>query len=120
MRAVGLRFIAAGRDYRHPSKENTLNVQTLAAVIISAWGLSACSTMVGAPATDQHATMNTEQKCAMYRETMQGRSPAEQRATAEAHIRMMHGSADTAHVDRHLQMMEQACGTNPAAGVIGR
>jgi hypothetical protein len=97
-----------------------LNVQTLTAVTIATWGLSACSTMDGPAATDQHATMNTEQKCAMYRQTMTGRSPAEQRATAEAHIRTMHGSVDAAHVDRHLQMMEQACGTNPAAGVIGR
>ena len=120
MSAAGQWFIAAGRDDRYPSQENTLSVQTLAAVTIAAWGLSACSTMGGAPAPDQHATMNTEQKCAMRRKSMEGKSPAEQRATAEAHIKAMHGSADAAHVDRHLQMMEQMCGTNPAAGVVGR
>ena len=56
----------------------------------------------------------------MHRETMDGKSPAEQRATAEAHITAMHGSVDAAHVDRHLRMMEQMCGAKPAAGVIGR
>jgi hypothetical protein len=97
-----------------------MNVQTLAAVTLAAWTLSACSTMDRTPAMDQHAAMNTSQKCAMHRKMMEGKSPAEQRAMAESHIAAMHGSTDTAHVDRHLQMMEQACGTNPAAGVIGR
>ena len=56
----------------------------------------------------------------MHRETMEGKSPAEQRAMAEAQITKMHGSADAAHIDRHMRMMEQTCGTNPAAGVVGR
>jgi hypothetical protein len=64
--------------------------------------------------------MNADPRCAMYRETMVGKSPLEQRAAAEAHITTMHGSADAAHIDRHLQMMEQMCGTPPAAGVVGR
>ena len=97
-----------------------MNVQTLAAVTIAAWGLSACTTMGGAPATEHHAAMNADQMCATHREAMQGKSPAEQRAMAEAHVKTMHGSADAAHVDRHLQMMEKTCGTNPAVGVVGR
>ena len=97
-----------------------MNLHTLAAAALAASALSACSTMDRPPATDQHAAMNTGQQCAMYRETMEGKSPAEQRATAEAHITRMHGSADAAHIDRHLRMMEQKCGTNPAAGVVGR
>jgi hypothetical protein len=30
----------------------------------------------------------------------------------------MHGSADSAHIDRHVRMMEQMCGTKPDAGAI--
>jgi hypothetical protein len=29
---------------------------------------------------------------------------------AEAHIVQMHGSADAAHIERHLRVMEQRCG----------
>lgn len=92
-----------------------MNVQTFAAAAFAAWGLSACGTMDGPPATGQHAATSAGQKCAMYRQTMEGKSPAEQRAAAEAHIITMHGSADAAHVDRHLRMMEQTCGAKPAA-----
>ena len=97
-----------------------MKAQTLAVVAIGALALSACGTLDGPPATGQHAGMDAGQKCAMHRATMEGKSPAEQQAAAEAHITAMHGSADAAHVDRHLQMMERTCGTNPAAGVIGR
>lgn len=91
----------------------------IAAVTIAAWGLSACSTM-NEPMTGEHAGMDAGPPCAMYRETMEGKSPAEQRAAAEAHIVKMHGNADAAHIDRHLRMMEQKCGAKPAAGVSGR
>jgi len=113
-------FNAPAKMMITPFQENALNPQTIAAVTVAAWALSACSTMDGAPATDQHAAMNAGQKCAMHRKSMEGKSPAEQRAMAESHIIAMHGSADAAHIDRHLQMMEQACGANPAAGVVGR
>jgi hypothetical protein len=49
---------------------------------------------------------------------MEGKSPAEQRAAAEAHITAMHGNADAAHVDQHLRMMEQMCGAKPTAGAV--
>jgi hypothetical protein len=49
---------------------------------------------------------------------MEGKSPAEQRAAAEAHITAMHGNADAAHVDRHLRMMGQMCGAKPTAGAV--
>jgi hypothetical protein len=52
--------------------------------------------------------------CAEYRATIAGRSPEEQRAAAEAHIIRMHGSADAQHVERHLRMMQQRCGSPPA------
>lgn len=49
--------------------------------------------------------------CAEYRATMAGRSVEEQRKASEAHIVRMHGSADAAHVERHMKMMEQRCGS---------
>ena len=96
-----------------------MKLQIFAAVTVAAWGLSACSTMDG-PTTGQHAGMNADEQCAMHRKAMEGKSPAEQRAAAEAHITAMHGSADAAHVDRHLRMMEQMCGANPVAGSVSR
>jgi hypothetical protein len=96
-----------------------LKPQILAAVTVAAWALSACSTMDGT-ATGQHAGMNADERCAMHRKAMEGKSPAEQRAAAEAHITAMHGSADAAHVDRHLRMMEQMCGAKPVAGPVSR
>ena len=96
-----------------------MKLQIFAAVTVAAWGLSACSTMDG-PTTAEHAGMYADQRCAMHRKAMEGKSPAEQRAAAEAHITAMHGSADAAHVDRHLRMMEQMCGANPVAGSVSR
>jgi hypothetical protein len=49
--------------------------------------------------------------CAEYRATMAGKSVEEQRKASEAHIVQMHGSADAAHIDRHMKMMEQRCGS---------
>ena len=103
--------------------ENTLKLQTLAIATVAAWALSACSTMDDPPATHQHAGMTASQKCSMYRETMEGKTPGEQRAAAEAHIITMHGSADAAHIDRHLRMIEQMCGAKsakPDAGPMPR
>ena len=96
-----------------------MKLQILAAVAVAAWGLSACSTMDG-PATGQHAGMNADERCSLHHKAMEGKSPAEQRAAAEAHVTAMHGSADAAHVDRHLRMMEQMCGAKPVAGAVSR
>ena len=71
-------------------------------------------------ATGQHAGMNADEQCAMHRKAMEGKPPAEQRAAAEAHIVAMHGSADAAHIDRHLRMMEQTCSAEPYAGTMRR
>ena len=48
--------------------------------------------------------------CAEYRASMAGKPVEEQRKAAEAHIIQMHGSADAAHIERHMRMMEQRCG----------
>lgn len=68
-----------------------------------------CSSMPGPAA---HHSGRTDY-CQEYRATMAGKSVEEQRKASEAHIVQMHGSADAAHVDRHMKMMEQRCG-NPA------
>lgn len=44
--------------------------------------------------------------CAAHR---QARTVEERRAAAEAHIVRMHGSADAAHIERHMAMMDQRC-----------
>jgi hypothetical protein len=69
--------------------------------------LAACGSL--APGQHHAATA-----CDEYRATIAGRSPEEQRAAAEAHIIRMHGSADSQHVERHLRMMQQRCGSPPA------
>lgn len=66
--------------------------------------MAGCSSMHG----DHHGGADY---CAQYRETMADSSLDEQRKVAEAHIVRMHGSADEAHVARHLRMMEQRCGS---------
>jgi hypothetical protein len=48
--------------------------------------------------------------CQLYRATLAGKSPDEQRAAAEAHVRSMHGSATPEHVAHHMRMMETHCG----------
>jgi hypothetical protein len=89
-----------------------VKLQVMTAVAFATMGLSACSTM-HTPMSGAHGA-NTEQRCAMYRSEMEGKSAAEQRAAAEAHITAMHGSSDAAHVDRHLRMMNQMCGVKSA------
>lgn len=75
--------------------------------------LSACSPMHSPMA--EHGSMMGTQGCEAHRQAMAGKTPAEQRAAAEAHIRAMHGSVDDAHVDRHMKMMGQRCGPAAAA-----
>ncbi len=72
----------------------------------------AASLLLAACTTSPHRAggMHSEQRCAAHRAEMAGKSPAEQRAAAAAHIRAMHGSADEAHIDRHLAMMAKRCG----------
>ena len=75
--------------------------------------LAGCAGALAACAHSPHHGDMT-QMCAEHRQSMAGKSPAEQRAAAEAQIRAMHGTADAAHVERHLRMMEQRCGPTPA------
>jgi hypothetical protein len=84
---------------------------SLLVVPLAAGLVSACSPMHG-PAGYQ-GPMAGDSRCAAHHREMAGKSPAEQRAAAEAHIRAMHGTAYAAHVERHLKMMEQRCGPPP-------
>lgn len=71
--------------------------------------LVALTLIAGCAANPAHRHGGTDY-CAEYRATMAGKSIEEQRTAAEAHIIQMHGSADAAHVERHMRMMEQRCG----------
>lgn len=54
-----------------------------------------------------HARM--AQMCEMHSQMTAGKSPAEQRATVEAHIKSMHGSVTPEMVSHHTKMMEMHC-----------
>ena len=76
---------------------------SLAALVLA----TGCSSMPGQSA---HHAMGADH-CTEYRTTMAGKSVEEQRKAAEAHIVRMHGASDPAHVERHMRMMEQRCGS---------
>lgn len=48
--------------------------------------------------------------CAMDKQMTEGKSPAEQRAAIEAHIKSMHGSVSPDMVAHHEKMMKMHCG----------
>lgn len=68
--------------------------------------LAACTTPHAPHGSDHQQAMTDA--CAAHR---QARTPEERRAAAEKHIVQMHGSADAQHVERHLRMMDQRCGS---------
>jgi uncharacterized protein YceK len=68
----------------------------------------AIALMAGCASTQSHR--HGADYCAEYRATMAGKSVEEQRKAAEAHIVEMHGTADAAHIERHMKMMERRCG----------
>ena len=71
--------------------------------------LAALALLVGCAAMHDHQHGATHY-CDEYRSTMAGKSVEEKRKAAEAHIVRMHGSADAAHIERHMRMIEQRCG----------
>lgn len=55
------------------------------------------------------------QMCAMHRQMMAGKSPAEQNAAMEAQMRSMHGgNVSPEQVRMHREMMEKNCAGTPA------
>lgn len=87
---------------------------SLLAIPFGAALVCACTPMHGQMSGGEGA-MPSERMCTMHRQMMAGKTPTEQRAAAEEHIRAMHGSVDNAHVERHMKMMEQKCGPIPTA-----
>lgn len=77
--------------------------------------LAACSTPPPAAHGPGHQQAMSD-ACAAHR---QAGTPEERRAAAEAHIVQMHGSADAQHVERHLRMMDQRCGSTGGAAKPG-
>ena len=75
--------------------------------------LAALALLAGCAAMHDHRYGATGY-CAEYRATMAGKSVEEKRQAAAAHIVSRHGSADAAHIERHMRMIEQRCGS--AAG----
>ena len=49
------------------------------------------------------------QMCQMHKQMTEGKSPAEQRAAVEEHVKSMHGSASPEMVAHHTKMMEMHC-----------
>lgn len=62
-----------------------------------------------------HGHARMAQMCEMHKQTTEGKSPAEQRAAAEAHVKAMHGSATPEMVAHHIKLMEMHCGHRAAA-----
>ena len=75
-------------------------------------GLGALVLVAGCSSVHRQAGhhANGSDYCAEYRATMAGKSVEDQRKASADHIVRMHGSADAAHVERHMKMMEQRCG----------
>jgi uncharacterized protein YceK len=71
--------------------------------------LAALALLAGCAAMHDHQQGATDY-CDEYRATMAGKSVEEKRKAAEARIVRMHGSADAAHIERHMRMIEQRCG----------
>jgi hypothetical protein len=72
---------------------------------------AACTTpSPGGRMGSEHGHMDMAQMCAMHRQSMEGKSPAEQQAAIEAHVRKMHGTASPEMVAMHRNMMDSRCG----------
>lgn len=80
--------------------------------------ISACATPHDRMLSGGHDSMDITRMCAMHRQMMAGKSPAEQQAAIEAHVKSMHGSADPQMMAMHRQRMDRHCagtGTAPNA-----
>lgn len=73
-----------------------------------------CALTLLAGCASTHSQQHGADYCAEYRATMAGKSVEEQRKAAEEHIIKMHGTADAAHIERHIKMMGQRC-SKPAS-----
>lgn len=90
-----------------------MKVQTVGAITVlgAALVVSGCATNQQAGMYDgegrSHGHMS--QMCEMHKQMTEGKSPAEQRAAIEEHVKSMHGSASPEMVAHHTKMMEMHC-----------
>ena len=91
-----------------------MRVQTLLGLAVTAL-LAACATPKEDRMGHGQSRMNMDAMCEMHRQATVGKSPAEQQAAIEAHIKSMHGTADPDMVAMHQRMMDSHCvsGTVP-------
>ena len=92
--------------------EMIMNVRVTAlAIALAASALAACSTQREPKMAGGHhmPMMDMAQMCDRHQKQMAGKSPEEQQAMMEQHIKAMHGSVDPQMVARHRQEMEQHC-----------
>lgn len=95
-----------------------MNVRTIGAITVLGGVL-----VVSGCATDRQSGMHDgegrshghmSQMCKMHGQMTEGKSPAEQRAAIEEHVKSMHGSASPEMVAHHTKMMEMHCGSADA------
>jgi nitrous oxide reductase accessory protein NosL len=90
-----------------------MNVRTsvLLVALAATTGLAACATPQEPElARGRQMPMgDMAQMCDMHQKMMAGKSPEEQQAMMESHMKAMHGSVDPQMVARHRQMMDQNC-----------
>ena len=84
---------------------STLVLSLVASTLIAGCAMPHRGSMAGS----DHRSMDMSRMCEMHRQTMAGKSEAEQQAAAEAHVKAMHGSADPQMAARHREMMEAHC-----------
>jgi hypothetical protein len=88
-----------------------MKVQTLVGLAATAL-LAACATPKDDRMGHGPSHMNMEAMCEMHRQETAGKSPAEQQAAVEAHIKSMHGTADPSMVAMHQKMMDAHCASS--------
>lgn len=94
-------------------REKVMNVHTSVLVIAltTAGSLAACTTprepMMSSG--EKMPMMDMAQMCTMHQKMMAGKSPEEQQAMMESHMKEMHGSVDPQMVTKHREMMAKQC-----------
>ena len=74
--------------------------------------LAACAMQPRGPMMaggQQMPMMDKAEMCGMHQKMMAGKSPQEQQAMMEQHMKAMHGDVDPQMVARHREMMEKNC-----------
>lgn len=97
-----------------------MNTRTsvLLIALVAMSGLAACTTPGESTMSrsQQMPMKDMAQMCGMHQSMMAGKSPEEQQALMESHMKAMHGTVDSQMVAQHRQMMDKNCASvAPAA-----